>query len=181
MATLRNKTTEAGTIVRWKPHPDHNRPSTYQVTERAVGFLEEIGFRAPSPGDETEIPWDVCRPLRVLGDLHFKSETPGEVETGNLADVDEDFGRSLTGTQQERLRDYIESHPNYGSASQSLEGELSTLPEKDTTATNDSEASAATEGRIYTSIQTTWLSDGSTGRVRPETRCWRRGRAESTI
>ncbi len=106
MATLRNKTTEAGIIVRWKPHPDHNRPSTYQVTDRAVTFLKELGFRVPSAGDETEISWDICRPLRVLGDLHFKSETPGEVETGNLADVDENFGHSLTDAQQERLRSY---------------------------------------------------------------------------
>lgn len=129
MATLRNKTTDSGVIIRWKPHPDHNRPSTYQVTPSAVSFLEEIGFSVPSPGDEVEIPWDVCRPLRVLGDLYFKSETPGEVDTGDIGDVDESYGRSLTDEQQARLRNYIETHSQYGSASNSLKGELSSLPE----------------------------------------------------
>lgn len=129
MATLRNKTTDSGVIILWSPHPDHDRPSTYQVTPAAVPFLETIGYSVPNPGDEAEIPWDVCRPLRVLGDLHFKSETPGEVDTGDIGDVDETYAHSLSSDQQERLREYIESHSQYRSASQSLTGELSSLPD----------------------------------------------------
>lgn len=129
MATLRNKTTSKGVIVRWKPYPDHNRPSTYQVKSRAVSFLGELGFSVPNQGDEVDVPWDICRPLRVLGDLHFKSNSTGEVETDDIGEINEDFAQDLSESQREELRRYIATHDNYQKQSSTLAGEISSLPE----------------------------------------------------
>lgn len=131
MATLRNKTTSKGVIVRWKPHPDHNRPSTYQVKSRAVSFLAELGFSVPNQGDEVDVPWDICRPLRVLGDLHFKSNSTGEAETDDIGEINEDFAQDLSESQREDLRQYIATHDNYQRQSSTLTGEISSLPEGD--------------------------------------------------
>ncbi|QZY01207.1 HNH endonuclease signature motif containing protein [Halobaculum rubrum] len=128
MATLRNKTTSSGVIVRWVPHPTHSRPSTYQVRRRAVNFLAEIGYAVPYEGDEVEIPWDVCRPLRILGDLHFKSETKGHQDIGQIQKVSETYGQSLSNEQQSKLRSYIETHEAFQDQQQELEGELDHLP-----------------------------------------------------
>lgn len=142
MATLRNKTTEDGTIVRWAPHPNHNRPSTYQVTPRALKFLKEIGIKAPSPGDESDISWDICQPLRFLGDLHFKSESSDSVDTSTVGRSSHTLGKNLTQSQRKQLRSYIESHPNYSAdAKRQLRGDVKKLPRDtpDKSGENDSD------------------------------------------
>jgi hypothetical protein len=127
MATLRNKTTEQGIIIRWVSHPDHARPSTYQVTSQAVDFLAEIGYEVPTAGDEIEIPWALCRPLRILGDLHFKSEQPNNVETDNVAKATTALIKELSDDQQQKLRSYIKMHPGFSNTMRSqLDSELST-------------------------------------------------------
>ncbi len=113
MATLRNKSTDEGTIIRWTPHPEHSRPSTYQVTSDAVEFLASLGYSVPHAGDESEIPWEICRALRALGDLYFKSENPGEV-TFDSADEQADSSLvALSDDQRDALVEYIEQHPNH--------------------------------------------------------------------
>ncbi|WP_434531157.1 hypothetical protein ACODNH_06990 [Haloarcula sp. NS06] len=79
-----------------------------------------MGYSAPSPGDEVEIPRDVCRPLRVLGDLHFKSETPGEVELGGVSKVTKKSVESLSDEQQDMLWSYVDSHAYVGGKAQDL-------------------------------------------------------------
>lgn len=113
MATLRNKSTDRGSIVRWKPHPDHTRPSTYQVEPSAISLLEDLGYEVPTPGDEAEVPWQVCRPLRILGDLHFENEHLGSVDTSDIAIHTDSAGITLSAEQRRVLRKYIESHPRY--------------------------------------------------------------------
>ena len=131
MATLRNKTTEDGSIVRWKPHPDHARPSTYQITPRALGLLNDMGYSAPARGDEVEIPPDSCRPLRIVGDLYFKSEQPGEVDLRNTNKISKRQTESLSNEQREILWSYIESHPqNTGKAQKLLSGKYDPSPSK---------------------------------------------------
>lgn len=137
MATLRNKTTDEGVIVIWNSYPDHGRPSTYQVTDEAVSFLEDIGFSVPHPGNESEIPWDVCRPLRVLGDLYFKKSSSDSIEISDIGSVGESFAESLTESQRQRLEAYISSHNNYRENSEDLAGELSSLPSNSSDSNNN--------------------------------------------
>lgn len=113
MATLRNKTTERGSIIWWKPHPDHTRPSTYQVEPSALSLLREMGYEAPDAGDEIEVPWQVCRPLRILGDLHFEDEQPGKVDTSDITMPTGSVGSPLSERERELLREYIQTHPRY--------------------------------------------------------------------
>lgn len=152
MATLRNKTTSDGIIVLWKPYPDHGRPSTYQVTRKAVEFLAELGFEVPNPGDEAEIPWGICRPLRVLNDLYFKSNELGDVEIEDIGDTDADFAQSLTESQQRHLKEYISTHPHYDDSSSSLNNEMSSLPTTNDGSRNKSQIDRKTleEGEIFT-------------------------------
>ena len=127
--TFRNKTTDKGKIIRWKPHPEHARPSTYQVTPRATSFLSELGYRVPSPGDEVIVPPQVCRPLRLLGDLYFESESQDDVELGNSPGERYYRSSGLSTEQLGQLRSYVESHPSYiGGFRTELEKELSELP-----------------------------------------------------
>ena len=129
MPTLRNKTTDKGAIIRWKPHPNHARPSTYQVTPRAISFLRELGYHVPSPGDEVSIPAQVCRPLRLLGDLYFESESQDDVELGNHPGRGYYQSSGLSTKQLDQIRSYVESHPSYiGGFRRELEKELSELP-----------------------------------------------------
>ena len=129
MPTLRNKTTDKGAIIRWKPHPKHARPSTYQVTLRAISFLRDLGYNAPSPGDEVTIPQQVCRPLRLLGDLYFESESQDDVEFSNSPRKGYYQSSGLSSEQLGQLRSYVESHPSYlGGFRTEMEKELSELP-----------------------------------------------------
>ena len=129
MPTLRNKTTDKGTIIRWKPHPKHVRPSTYQVTPRAVSFLNELGFNAPSPGDEVTIPPQVCRPLRLLGDLYFESESKDDVQLDDSPSKEYYRSSRLSTEQLGDLRSYVESHPSYiGGFRTELEKEMNEIP-----------------------------------------------------
>ncbi len=132
MATLRNKSTNEGVIVLWTPHPEHSRPSTYQVTPDAVGFLAAIGYSVPATGDESEIPWEICRPLRVLGDLYFKSENPGEVNFDGTRKQEDYSLVALSDEQRDALSEYIRQHPNH---TNELQNEL--LVETSTTSEND--------------------------------------------
>lgn len=127
MAVLRNKTTSEGVIVRWQPHPDHSRPSTYQVADQAVSLLDDLGFSVPNPGDEVEMPEEVCRPLRKLEDLYFKSESTGEVQTGDIEPVGDDFAQSLSDAQRQRLQKYITTHKGYTEQSEVLQDDVSSL------------------------------------------------------
>lgn len=130
MSTLRNKTTESGVIIRWQPHPNHSRPSTYQVTTRAVSFFQDLGYSVPHSGDECEVPSAICRPLRALGDLYFKSEQPGKVDMTSLKKRSS-LGKGLKIGQRQKMHTYIESHPQYtGTAKRSLHSEVSKLPQE---------------------------------------------------
>lgn len=113
MATLRNKTTSEGVIIIWKSHPDQNSPKTYQVRSNAVSFLDDLGFKVPNSGDEVEVPSNICYPLRVLGDLYFKSggsDGPGEKQIENIFD---NSSQDLSSEQRRRLKKYIDGHKNY--------------------------------------------------------------------
>lgn len=112
MATLRNKSTEEGTIILWTPHPENSRPSTYQVTLDAVEFLATIGYSVPNAGDESEIPWGICRSLRTLGDLYFKSENPGEVNSDGTTKQANSSLEAITDEERDSLAEYIRQHPN---------------------------------------------------------------------
>ncbi len=130
MPTLRNKTTDDGVIIRWKPHPRHKRPSTYQVSPRAVSFLQSLGYKVPHPGDEAAIPPQVCRPLRLLGDLYFESGSQNDVELGNPPARGYYKTSGLSQKQLGQLRFYVESHPSYiGGLRNDLGKELAELPE----------------------------------------------------
>ncbi|WP_411968699.1 hypothetical protein [Haloferax sp. YSSS75] len=129
MPTLRNKTTAEGIIVRWKPHPRHNRPSTYQVSPRAVSFLENLGYKVSQPGDEVTIPPQICRPLRLLGDLYFESGSQDDVDLENQPSPSYYTTSTLSKKQLSQLRSYVESHPSYiGGLREGLENELTDLP-----------------------------------------------------
>lgn len=112
MPTLRNATTRNGCFIRWKPHPDHGRPSTYQITNRGLRFLESLGYAVPQEGDEVEIPREICRPLRILGDLHFENEeSPGNVEIDQTPSIPSSSDVHLSPEEEAKLRKYIETHP----------------------------------------------------------------------
>ena len=144
MATLRNKTGSEGVIVLWKPYPDHGRPSTYQVTDRAVSLFGNLGFKVPNSGDEVDIPWDICRPLRVLGDLHFKSETQGEVEIEDIGNVGEDYAQDLSEEQRQHLKEYISSHRNYQGVDGQLSDEMRSMSFGDSTTNNPNKIDTST-------------------------------------
>lgn len=125
MPTLRNKTTDKGLIVRWKPHPEHPRPSTYQVTPRARSFFDELGYSVPSPGDEDTIPHQLCRPLRLLGDLYFESSSQDDLELGKPPDQRYYESPSVSEEELDELRSYVEAHPSYiGGLRDGLDKEL---------------------------------------------------------
>lgn len=129
MPTLRNKTTAEGIIVRWKPHPRHNRPSTYQVSPRAVSFLENLGYKVSQPGDEVTIPPQICRPLRLLGDLYFESGSQDDIDLENQPSPSYYSASTLSKDQLSQLRSYVESHPSYiGGLREGLQNELTDLP-----------------------------------------------------
>lgn len=112
MPTLRNATTKPGWFIRWKPHPDHRRPSTYQITNRARRLLRDMGYLVPNEGDEIEIPHSLCRPLRILGDLHFENEeSPGDVEIDQSPSIPTNSGGELPPKKEVKLRKYIKKHP----------------------------------------------------------------------
>lgn len=99
--------------MRWKPHPNHNRPSTYQVSDNAVSILSDLGYEVPLRGNEAEIPWSICRPLRVLGDLHFKSENRNHIDTSNIKEVKNTSVHDLTESQEKKFKSYLIDHRNY--------------------------------------------------------------------
>lgn len=119
MPTLRNKSTDSGLIVRWTPHPEHNRPSTYQVTIRAKRFFKQLGYEAPTPGDEVKIPGPVCRPLRMLRDLHFESESNDDIDLQRTPELGFYSSSQFSEETLQEIRTYIESHPSYSGATQS--------------------------------------------------------------
>lgn len=98
------------------------------MTQRAQTFLSKIGIEVSQPGDETDIPWEVCRPLRLLGDLHFKSESPGSVDTGSIGRSSYSLGKWLPPQHKEQFRGYIQSHPNFtADARRQLRGDVESL------------------------------------------------------
>jgi hypothetical protein len=163
VATLRNKTTSEGVIILWKPYPDHGRPSTYQVTSSAVSLLADLGYDVPNPGDEAEIPWDICRPLRILDDLYFKNKKSENIETENISDVGEEFAQSLSSKQRHKLLDYISNHSKYHERSEELDNEISLLPSVDDTPdiSNDIDSSKLECGEIITAEVSRVTSSGN--------------------
>lgn len=128
MATFRNKTTSEGVIILWKPYPEHGRPSTYQVKDNAVELLSNLGFEVPNPGDEVEVPWSVCRPLRILDDLYFKNKQSENIDPDDIGDFnDEEFAEELSKRQKNRLGKYISDHQNCGEYSDELGNEVSSV------------------------------------------------------
>ena len=94
-----------------------------------MSFLRELGYRVPSSGDEVTIPPQVCRPLRLLGDLYFESESQDDVELGSSPNNGYYQSSGLSAEQLGKLRSYVESHPSYiGGFRTELEKELSELP-----------------------------------------------------
>ncbi len=94
-----------------------------------MSFLRELGYRVPSSGDEVTIPPQVCRPLRLLGDLYFESESQDDVELGSSPNNGYYQSSGLSTEQLGKLRSYVESHPSYiGGFRTELEKELSELP-----------------------------------------------------
>ena len=125
MPTLRNKTTDKGVIIRWKPHPEHSRPSTYQVTPRAQSFFDKLGYSVPSPGDEAKIPHQLCRPLRLLGDLYFESSSQDDLELGKPPGQGYYESPAVSEEELDKLRSYVEAHPSYiGGLRDGLDKEL---------------------------------------------------------
>lgn len=134
MPTLRNKTTGSGVIIRWKPHPKHSRPSTYQVTSRARSFFKELGYDVPAPGDQVKVPHQVCRPLRLLGDLYFESSTQDELNLGNPPTSRYYNSPSVSEEELHQIRSYVESHPSYiGGLRTGLNKELPSFSESEPT------------------------------------------------
>lgn len=131
MATLKNRKTKSGHCVIWKSHPRHERPSTYQITDSALSLLGELGVEAPRVGDEVEVDPQVLRPLRILGDLHFISEKPGEVDLveNPVKSLDDVSTPKLSDAAAQKLRYYITRHPRYKAVKDELKGDLSTLPD----------------------------------------------------
>lgn len=131
MATLKNRKTKSGHCVVWKSHPRHKRPSTYQISDSGLAFLEEIGVSAPRIGDEVYVDPQILRPLRILGDLHFVSETPGEVDLVEhpVKSLDDVSTSKLSDATAQMLRDYIMRHPRYKAVKDELKGDLSNLPD----------------------------------------------------
>jgi hypothetical protein len=83
------------------------------VEPSAISLLRELGYEASTPGDEADVPWQVCRPLRILGDLHFEDEQPGIVDKSYTTAHADSVGTTLSDRQCRVLREYIESHPRY--------------------------------------------------------------------
>lgn len=97
-----------------------------------MSFLRELGYHVPSPGDEVTVPPQVCRPLRLLGDLYFESEAQDDVELGNSPGKGYYQSSELSTEQLGKLRSYVESHPSYiGGFRTELEKELRELPGTD--------------------------------------------------
>ncbi len=119
MPTLRNKSTASGLIVRWTPHPDHDHPSTYQVTSRAKRFFKQLGYDVPTPGDEVSVPGPVCRPLRLLRDLHFESESQDDLDLQQTPELGYYSSSRLSEETLQHIREYIESHPAYSGTTRS--------------------------------------------------------------
>lgn len=71
-------------------------------------------YKVPNPGDETEVPWQLCRPLRILGDLHFKDEQPGKADMSDTTVHTESAGSPLSERERQVLIEYIQTHPQYG-------------------------------------------------------------------
>lgn len=94
-----------------------------------MSFLKELGYRVPSSGDEVTVPPQVCRPLRLLSDLYFESESQDDIELGNSPAKGYYQSSGLSAEQLGKLRSYVESHPSYiGGFRTELEKELSELP-----------------------------------------------------
>ena len=97
-----------------------------------MSFLRDLGYHVPSPGDEVTVPPQVCRPLRLLGDLYFESEAQDDVELGNSPGKGYYQSSELSTEQLGKLRSYVESHPSYiGGFRTELEKELTELPGTD--------------------------------------------------
>jgi len=73
----------------------------------------------------------ILRPLRILGDLHFVPETPGEVDLveNPVKSLDDVSTSKLSDATAQKLRDYITRHPRYKAVKDELKGDLSTLPD----------------------------------------------------
>jgi hypothetical protein len=137
VATLRNKTTSEGVIVRWKSHPDLNSPKTYQVKKGAVSFLADLGYKVPTPGDETELPSDVCHPLRLLEDLYFMSGGSGNTSGKQIKKIDEGYSETLSEAQRKKLEKYVEGHNNSNIYSKKLDNGNSSLSSKNNDANSN--------------------------------------------
>lgn len=82
-------------------------PFTYQVRPSAARFFESLGF-----GDESDLSWELVKPLRIIGDLYTKEEgwNPGYV--GDVPQIDEAEIEQLSLSQREQLLKYLENHTN---------------------------------------------------------------------
>lgn len=95
-----------------------------------MALLDDMGVLAPCVGDEVEVDPQILRPLRILGDLHFISEKPGEVDLveNPVKSLNDISTSKLSKSAAQKLQDYITQHPRYKAVKDELEGDLSTLP-----------------------------------------------------
>jgi len=114
-----------------------------------------MGYTVPNEGDKVEIPHDLCRPLRILGDLHFEEEeSPGNVELDQSPSISNTFSGELSAKAEAQLRQYIEEHPRL---TEEKEAELSEeLDRLNSDISTQSDASSSTGDNI---------SDGPAGKV----------------
>lgn len=129
MPTLNKRKSDNGSYVYWSPHSSVGT-RTYQVSDRAAGLFSRLEYSVTSHEDKEEIISDVCRALRILGDLHFKDESPDSVDTSDLRAISGMFGVDLSADQKRKFREYIEDHPRYsGETRQLLSGAIRSLRE----------------------------------------------------
>jgi len=94
-----------------------------------VAFLRNLGYEAESPGDEVDVPHEVCRPLRLLGDLYFESGSEDEIKAGNPPKENYYDTPALSQDQLAKLRAYVESHPSFiGGIQTDLGDEIEDIP-----------------------------------------------------
>lgn len=92
-----------GYYLRANP-PSINSPVTYQVHKTAESLFEAIGY-----GDGDSIPWNVIKPLRIVG--HIYTQNGGVEPSDDDFDPDESLtSTSLDSDAEELLREHLESY-----------------------------------------------------------------------
>ncbi|WP_336134196.1 hypothetical protein [Natronomonas amylolytica] len=78
------------------------KPFTYQVNDQAATLFEDLGYE-----DESKLPWELLRPLRVIGHLYTKNEEYDPEISESDIDLTGISTPSLTTRQRNILSDYL--------------------------------------------------------------------------